>query len=189
MSIQQTVSMLFADSSLSIGEIVIDAVLEEVHALEAQVTEHPVESGRSVVDHVQVLSDSLRLEGIISNTPTSFLGMPLSQSENRVDSAFKQFQEIIRTGKLIDIVTTLKTYKNMAIEDFVVTRNASNAEALCFSCSAKRVRIVSSHLIEIKVPKIKRVHKKKSVGKQPAVKAPEPVEKRARSLLSTLLGG
>jgi hypothetical protein len=189
MSRWETVAMLFRDSKVQIGEIIIDAAIEETHSMQVRATDHPVESGSSVVDHVQVLPDSVRLEGIISNTPTSLLGLPIFEGSNRADTAFKQFEAIVHGGQLIDIVTTLKTYKSMVIEDFVVVRNASNAEALSFSCTAKHIPIVSSQLIEIQLPKMPRARKKKSLGKQPAVKAPEKVEQRSKSLLSALFGG
>lgn len=183
--------MLFEDSKVSIGEIVLDAALEETHTLQARATEHPVETGSDVTDHVQSLPASLRLDGIISNTPLSALGLTMYRHEDRAHTAFKEFETIVQNGRLIDIVTSLKTYKNMVIEDFVVTQNAQNSDALSFSCTAKQISLVSSKLINIapqQQPKLPRARKKKSVGKQPTIKVPEPVAQKAQSLLSKLFG-
>lgn len=181
--------MLFEDSKVSIGEIVLDAALEETHTLQARATEHPVETGCDVTDHVQSLPASLTLEGIISNTPLSALGLTRFKNDDRAHAAFKEFEAIVQTGRFIDIVTSLKTYKNMVIEDFVVTRHAHDSDALSFSCTAKQISMVSSRLINItptQQPNLPRARKKKSVGKQPAVKASEPVAQKAQSLLSKL---
>lgn len=183
--------MLFEDSKVSIGEIVLDAAIEETHTLQARATEHPVETGSDVTDHVQSLPASLTLEGIISNTPLSALGLTMFKNEDRAHTAFKQFEEFVHSGTLVDVVTSLKTYRNMVIEDFVVTRNAQNSDALSFSCTAKQISMVSSKFINIspkQQPKLPRARKKKSIGKQPAVKAPEPVAQKAQSLLSKLFG-
>ena len=49
--------------------IVLDAVTEEEPTYEASVTEHPVESGPEVTDHIQLKNPTLRLKGTISATP------------------------------------------------------------------------------------------------------------------------
>lgn len=48
---------------------VLDVVKEEIPEYSADVTEHPVEEGPEVSDHVQLKNPSLRLKGLISNTP------------------------------------------------------------------------------------------------------------------------
>src|SRR5713101_5273233 len=49
--------------------ITIDATLQEVHKADAEVTEHPVELGADITDHVRPKPVELRIEGIISDTP------------------------------------------------------------------------------------------------------------------------
>lgn len=48
---------------------VLDAVLEESPEYTADVTQHPVEEGPEVSDHIQLKNPTLRLRGTISNTP------------------------------------------------------------------------------------------------------------------------
>lgn len=50
----------------------IDATIEETHSSVARPTEHPIESGSFVSDHVQIVPDELTIEGVHSNTPISF---------------------------------------------------------------------------------------------------------------------
>lgn len=49
--------------------VIFDAVLEEEPTYEADVTEHPVESGPEVTDHIQLKNPTLRLKGTVSATP------------------------------------------------------------------------------------------------------------------------
>ena len=46
-----------------------DATLSEVHSASATVTEHPVEKGAAITDHVRPQLDRVQLEGLITNTP------------------------------------------------------------------------------------------------------------------------
>lgn len=48
---------------------VLDVVKEEIIEYTAEVTEHPVETGPEVTDHIQLHNPTIRLKGVISNTP------------------------------------------------------------------------------------------------------------------------
>lgn len=52
-----------------IDEIWLDVSVRESHGLSAEVTEHPVESGADVADHIRPKQRTVTIEGIISNTP------------------------------------------------------------------------------------------------------------------------
>lgn len=56
-------------SGIPIPLAVLDVVTEENPEFEADVTEHPVEQGTEVTDHIQLKNPTLRLKGKISNTP------------------------------------------------------------------------------------------------------------------------
>lgn len=49
--------------------LVFDVVHEEEPNYEAEVTEHPVESGPEVTDHIQLKNPTLRIKGTVSATP------------------------------------------------------------------------------------------------------------------------
>lgn len=51
------------------GLIELDAVLSEGHEASADVTEHPVEAGVAISDHVRRKLRTLEIVGVISNTP------------------------------------------------------------------------------------------------------------------------
>ncbi len=46
-----------------------DASVAERHSLVSEVTDHPVESGANIADHIRPVPLELDLEGVISNTP------------------------------------------------------------------------------------------------------------------------
>lgn len=59
----------FTDLPSQLGQITFDVILSEEHERGAIVTDHPVEQGINVADHVRPLPDRLTLEGFTSNSP------------------------------------------------------------------------------------------------------------------------
>ncbi|CAM6004895.1 unnamed protein product [Sphagnum balticum] len=62
-------SSQYSPTGTPIPLAVLDIVKEESVDYDADVTEHPVESGPEVTDHIQLLNPTIRLKGTISNTP------------------------------------------------------------------------------------------------------------------------
>lgn len=54
---------------VEIGDIWIDVSIHETHGVGAEVTDHPVESGSNIVDHIRPLPRTFSLEGLITNHP------------------------------------------------------------------------------------------------------------------------
>lgn len=48
---------------------IFDAIIEENPEYTADVTQHPVEAGKEVTDHIQLKNTTLKLKGIMSNSP------------------------------------------------------------------------------------------------------------------------
>jgi hypothetical protein len=59
----------FSDPTAQIGQQHFDAILSEEHTRTTLITEHSVEQGTAVVDHVRPNPDELTLEAFVSNTP------------------------------------------------------------------------------------------------------------------------
>jgi hypothetical protein len=192
MSNLQKIALLFKDQESKIGEIVVDAFLQETHEMRAKATEHPVEDGTSVVDHVQLQPTTLQIEGVVSNTPLDFIGMPIISAiggdNDHAQKTFEKLEKLFADRQPITIATTLKSYKNMVLENISIQRNAKTSGALRFSCSAKQIQFANQMLIHIPNPKVARAQPKQKTGKQPATKAKPQVEKKSRSLLAALFG-
>lgn len=62
-------TLLWSNAQGQTFTISLDASVNEVHRLSAIVTDHPVESGVNISDHVRPDLDRIEIEGVISNTP------------------------------------------------------------------------------------------------------------------------
>lgn len=165
-----TTSSGLVDPFHVIGQCLLDAVVNEQHSKSATVTDHQVETGTNVTDHIRPLPDRLTIEGIITNTP---MDVPVTQADgvtgsvqnvqatvngyqvnyralvftgdlDRVRRAFGDLGDAIATGALFSITTTLAHYDNYACESFEATRNADKGNALHFTAGFKQIRFVNT---------------------------------------------
>jgi hypothetical protein len=56
------------------GEFHFDAVLQEKHEITSTITEHPVEEGSNIADHVRPDPIVLNIQGVVTNTPIVAIG-------------------------------------------------------------------------------------------------------------------
>jgi hypothetical protein len=203
-AIAQQVSLLFTDHRYHLGELLIDAVIKETHELRAQVSEHPTESGESFCDHVQNLPVQIQIDGIISNTPMTLVGLTVlsslanyltDRSNDLAEEAFRKLQDLFTKREPIIIATTLKEYPNMVLESLSIERGGGTSESLHFKATAKQVRLVNQSLIDLPEPKVERAKPKQKMGKQeskPAAgqtqKSVDDLKEKVNDKQSSLLG-
>ena len=185
-----TVNLVFDRTLVKIGTVTLDVSLSEAHSSTNEVTDHPVEQGVNIVDHVRPKPDILRLEGMVSNTP---LPLPTAETQVRTSKGrtFRSRSEINQTAAgtaysdllalkenatLVTVVTGLRTYTDMVIESLDVPRDARTGQTLRFSCTLKQVRTAVVQTAKV-VPQ-----QKNSKGKKATT--PTTTEERG-SVLST----
>jgi hypothetical protein len=70
---------------VEIGPAWIDVSISEQHSVGAEVTDHPVENGPGITDHIRPTSRTVRIEGLVTNHP---LELPLTHvGQSRVDTS------------------------------------------------------------------------------------------------------
>lgn len=75
---------------VEIGEVWIDVSVRESHEITAEVSDHPVETGSNVTDHVRPLPRTISIDGIVTNHP---LELPLSHAGSaRIDTSAIELQ-------------------------------------------------------------------------------------------------
>jgi len=222
--------------------LTLDASVREVHTGSSTVTDHPVERGSNVADHIRPDPDQLTIEGVISNTPhflpvdhvggivledkqiqgarvstgsavarvplaggaaglvSSFVPLPtnligkigtgtfqtavvtgFSGDFDRVTECYKELLRIRSEGQLVRILTTLRSYDNMAMTQLEVTREAGSGNSLELSLGFKNVRFGVTK--NEPVPKIPVASKPKGTS----VKKEHEAETDDSSLLNILL--
>lgn len=185
-----TVSLLIADPTRAkIGALELDASLRETHSARNEVTQHPVERGSAVSDHIRPLPDGLVIEGVVSNAPLARPGLVADSAENvtRADSAYLQLLELRNSGQLVTVTTKRRTYTNMALTDLTVPGDASIGDALQFTATFVQVTVVDSRTVELSAQTLGGLGKQKK-GKKATVPAPEPLRVSAAKTLTNYVG-
>lgn len=141
MNMREAISFFYPDPKSKLGELVIDAFLKETHSFSSEITEHPIESGSAIVDHIYNQPFSLSIDGIISNTPMSLVGLTAFDSATRYlegDSndfatiAFEKIEEMFAKRTPISIATSLKIYHKMVLESLSIERGEELTKICAF---------------------------------------------------------
>ena len=95
----------------------LDASIHEVYNDNSESTQHPVEDGSTVTDHIRKLPESIEITGIVSNTPIVFLASfrapspvtgDVDRTMDRVGAAYAQFQAFQNSGAAREIISVSK---------------------------------------------------------------------------------
>jgi hypothetical protein len=116
-------------------------VLRVDYAPEAMISEHPVELGAEVADHIQVRPLRFTVDAYVTETPTYRLGPgALDMARTFLESAL---------GKLLTVAIDGEgTFSSYALEGFGHSRTSIGGRT--FACRFKQVRIAAS--ISVAIP-------------------------------------
>lgn len=170
--------------------LVFDGSISQSHALSAEVSQHPVEQGVDVVDHVQPQPVRVSLKGVVSARPLYEAGYP-----GREIDAWAALRSAIESAQPVTLITTLATYENMVISALSVAREKGTGQAIYPDLELRQVRIVES-LTTLLPAAVKKIAQQKTapgttdVGKQPT-DVPTSAQRAslARQLLDFARGG
>jgi len=171
-----------------IGEIVLDATISENHNYENIVTNHPLEDGSEIADHIISRPERLTMTGFITNSPVNFLGVASNLirgiGRNRTEVAFDELLAIsqgkldpitgVRERELITIVSTLKVYTEMVMLSITFPRDRTSGDSLRFTAEFQKLTKVTSETVvvpNLKAPAANKGVPTQSNGKQ-TVKTP-----------------
>lgn len=156
MTILQATEIVFKDLTV----LKIDATISQGHERTSSVTEHPVESGGKVNDHVIRDSKKLSLSGYFSASPMRFNSNAINAStENakpevdgtRHTQAYNRIEKAWNDSEVLIIRTRVQEYKNMVITSFSRPVTPDIGDSVEFSLSL--TQIVFAITKKTKVPK------------------------------------
>jgi len=184
----------------TVGIIEFDCSLSETHSAEAEVTDHPVENGSVMSDHIRALPETVEINGMVTNTPLVYLASLLAKSPvqpstiptfDRVNAAYLKLNELKNSGTLIDVVTSLRGYTDMAITSIVIVRDATTGNVLNCTVSLREVVTATSLAIGSPIPNDvanKAAAHKAKLAKDAATAKQAETAQQARSGLSSFTG-
>ncbi len=181
-------SLLFTQPKLAqIGALQLDASLNESHERSSIITDHEIEDGSQINDHIRKNPEKLIITGLVSDSPLSIIGAlvgtgistlqggvdqlipggfgsaaavaagvglgslagTITGSPRKASDTFKYLEELWELGTVFTVVTALRQYDKMAIENLITPRNSLVGGSLEFTISMKKIRIVKSAIVVV----------------------------------------
>lgn len=157
----------------------VDVAVSEDHSFDSEVTEHPVERGADVADHVRARPITLTIEGLVSDDPIGTVrDQRLASAGGSIehappsDDAFALLLSVRDAREPVTIVTSLRTYEDMVLTSLSVPRGARTGHALRFMATFVQVQLVTNLRTTVRVA-VPRAAKKVNLGNKPITPAPE----------------
>jgi len=126
----------------TIGLIECDVLIEQEITLSSEVTEHPVEDGFPVHDHVIRRPVKLAMTIAVSNMPVTWYDRLGGNSPDRMSDAVSKLEEIYKAGDPITIATQEKVYENMVMTDCRIPKNREDGKILKVPLEFTQIRKV-----------------------------------------------
>lgn len=153
----------------SIGGIVAQVTIEEVHHDELEITDHPVEQGATISDHAfsrpaevtircawsNSPSASSLVEGVVgaaSATVSGVQSLVTGNTASSVRSVYEKLVELQRSRVPFDVFTGKRAYKNMLVKSLTVTTDKEHEQSLLVSATLRQVIIVQTQLLNVAAP-------------------------------------
>lgn len=135
--------MARAKQPVSVNGIEFDALISQTDTLEATAPEYTVEDGFVVSDAIILNPEKLDMVLYITDTPVTWYSRHGS-GQDRVETIVKQLQELYFTAEPTTVVTSAKSYTNMAIESLSISKSVEIGYAREVSISFKKIRVTSA---------------------------------------------
>lgn len=139
----------------SMGGLVFDAVFEETHESDLEVTDNPVETGVVVSDHAYMKPLRVKISAGVSDARLDiFSADPFASAVGRSRRAYELLTELQKKAEPFDLQTGLKLYKNMLCTSIRTSQDKDSSAAMLFTAELREVIIVNTKVVAYKKTKV-----------------------------------
>lgn len=131
--------MAKAKIPVSINGLEFDALMDEDRSLEATVPEYTVEEGYTISDSIILGAEKLSMTLFVTNTPVTWAKRHGTKS-SRVANVISKLEKMYFARTPVTIVTSEKTYSNMAIESLNFKKSLDTGYSREIPISFKKIR-------------------------------------------------
>lgn len=192
-------TFLYTDTGGSPQQLVVDASLSERKSTKVQITEHPVEEGANISDHVRRLPTAWDVEGLLVDFPLEDGGrggfdfaasLRQADGDGRAGALYAQLEALQETATLLEVHSGRGVLADMVIENLTETRTVREGRgAVRFQASLRNLRIVSSQTVPLKKSAIPSGQGKLTGGKKNGETPTDSQKQQTRSLAVQALQG
>jgi hypothetical protein len=149
--------------------VTLDASISERYSSTAEVTDHPVEEGVDISDHVRRRPREIVIEGMVSNTPDVILAstrFDLGPPGVRAEAAYFDLLRLQTKGARLTVTTSLREFKNMVITGLDLSRDADTANVARMTISLREVFTLEGLSEQIELPLTEITKRQAKLGKR-----------------------
>ena len=158
-----------------------DAVLRSEHRQEAVFTEHPVQVGPAIVDHIYLRPAEVTLDVLMSDVAGVYQAGQYTGNNSKSIAAFQQFLQIQASRVPIVLATHLMQYKNMGVRAVFATDTNQTSHAL--RCTLYFKQIISATVSQTTVS----ARPDQTGATNEGTKAPQNLDSNTQNLLNNML--
>lgn len=160
-------SLFYRDEDFGIGSIPFDLLVDESHELEFDISEHTVEGGSSVSDHVQQRLRRVQVNGLFTNhsidgRKSGYVNYGSEKQDGSIemstkpdvveidgvqgvgndalDMMFEAVKELARSREPVRVVTSLEVYPEMVFESLKYARGPEDGESIKFTAELREIK-------------------------------------------------
>lgn len=126
---------------VNINGITFDALIESNHELASTVPQYSVESGFSVSDAIILEPEKLAMVLYLTDTPITWRGQ---SGQGSVERRVRQLEELYYTATPVTIVTSERSYTNMAITLLNLQKDSQNGYGREIPIEFQKIRVTTS---------------------------------------------
>ena len=135
--------MARAKQPVQIDGIGFDALIDETKTYEADVPAYPVERGFEVSDTIILKPLSLIMTLFLTNTPVTWKTRH-GTSPSRVQDVIKRLEALYFTREPVTVVTSERTYKNMAITSIELKKSLETGSSREIPIIFQEIRVTEA---------------------------------------------
>lgn len=133
----------------NIGGYFFDGFITVTHNKQLEITQNPVETGASIVDHSYVKPATVTMKIIVSDAHASLVEGQFSDSWSRAVSAWNVLKQLQEDRIPVSVLTKLDLYENMLIQNLQATDEANTYTTLSADVTLQEIPIARVRTVKI----------------------------------------
>ena len=133
----------------NIGGYFFDGIMSIRHSRELKITENPVETGASIVDHSYVKPATLTMQVLMSDVHRSIYPGQFDGAKSRSLAAWDVLKKIQESRIPCSVFTPLGLYNNMLIATIDTTENSKTVHVLNATVTLQEIPIARVKTVKI----------------------------------------
>lgn len=145
MSITFIVANKSGNSEIAGEKYFTDTTVNITHDFSNSVTEHPVETGVSFSDHVQVRNNRFTVSGIFGSfSLNQYAGDTISYGKERIKDAYAFLRRLRDNREVFTLVSKYDVYENCVVESLNIPVSSDNFTSLYFDINIVQIRVATT---------------------------------------------